>query len=158
MELSFWLRCFSPTRLWRDTQNPWWMGKILHCMRYVVAPNQSIPIVTLKIMTVNACVNFLNISSHLMETFMLLFYLCVFAIINKVVKRILIFSVLCTCQNSFSQKYKSSSHFTWGSSWHMIFPIHQGFWVSCHSLVGEKHLSQKLNSTTYKHKSIFAQF
>ena len=39
-----------------------------------------------------------------------------------------------------------------------IFPIQQGLRVSCHSTVGEKHLSQELNSTIYKHKANFAQF
>lgn len=39
-----------------------------------------------------------------------------------------------------------------------IFPIQQGLLVSCHITVGEKHLSQELNSTIYKHKANFAQF
>lgn len=68
-------------------------------------PNQSVPIVTPKIMTVNTCINF--ISGHLMEHYALFFLQ--FCYYKQTSKRDLIFSVLCTCQNSFFQKDKSQS-------------------------------------------------
>lgn len=100
-------------------------------MRYVVAPNQSIPVVTPKIVTVNTCINSLNISwggGAGIENQWLNGNICAFifssrffAIISKVVKSILISSVLCTCQNRFSQKDTSqvtstevSSQVVWG--------------------------------------------
>ena len=90
------------------------MGKILHCMRYVVAPNQSVPVVTPKIVTVNTCISSLNISwgglalrtSDLMETFMLLFFPLGFCYYKQSSKEHpYIFSLVHVSEQVFSERY-----------------------------------------------------